>query len=101
MHFDPEQLMMFYIANQVASALVQALPPPNGNQWYNFFYKFFNLLVADFKTFAEQIPPPQIVATTTATKSLAKTVDASNAGNVSTVDTTTTTTAVTDQTAGR
>lgn len=52
MNFDPQQLMIFYIAYQVLSALIQALPAPNGNAWYNFFYKFVSLLIADFKTFA-------------------------------------------------
>jgi hypothetical protein len=53
-----EWLLIFWITNQVLSALVQALPPPNGNPWYTFFYKFMNLLTADFKSFAAQIPQP-------------------------------------------
>ena len=59
MTLDPQQLMLFYIANQVASALVQALPAPNGNAWYGFFFKFVSLLTADFKSFSKQLPIPQ------------------------------------------
>jgi hypothetical protein len=57
----PEQwLLIFYVANQVASALIQALPAPNGNPWYNFFYKFLSLLIADFKSFSATFPKPQL-----------------------------------------
>lgn len=55
-------LLIFYVANQIASALVQALPAPNGNSWYAFFYKFMNLLVADFKSYAAQFPAPKLPA---------------------------------------
>ena len=55
-------LLIFYVANQIASALVQALPAPNGNSWYAFFYKFMNLLVADFKSYAAQFPTPKLPA---------------------------------------
>ena len=47
-----ETFLLFYWGNQIASAFIQALPPPNGNQWYNFFYRFAALLIADFKTFS-------------------------------------------------
>jgi hypothetical protein len=66
MTIDPQQLMLFYIANQAASALVQALPAPNGNVVYQFFYKFVNLLTADFKTFSAQMPMPQFQYTLSA-----------------------------------
>ena len=68
MTFDPQQLMIFYIANQVISALVQALPAPNGNVLYGFGYKFLNLLTADFKTFSAQIPQPVLVDMTSTGK---------------------------------
>jgi hypothetical protein len=62
MVLDPTQLMLFYIANQVASALVQALPAPTQSSGvvYTFFYKFVSLLTADFKSFSSQLPTPQI-----------------------------------------
>jgi len=53
-----EWLLIFYITYLVLSAFVQALPAPNGNQWYNFLYKFLSLLIGDFKSFAAQIPQP-------------------------------------------
>jgi hypothetical protein len=55
--FSPEWLMIFYIANQVLSALIQSMPPPNGNAFYNFIYKFLSLLIADFKSFSLTAPP--------------------------------------------
>ena len=61
-----EWLMGFYIANQIASAFVQALPQPStdSSKMYIFIYKFANLLVADFKSFADKIPPPTVTKTT-------------------------------------
>jgi hypothetical protein len=70
--FSPEQLMLFYIANQIVSAFVQALPSPNGNQFYNFFYKFVSLLTADFKSFSSAMPK-QVSMTTKATGEIIQT----------------------------
>ena len=60
MTIDPQQLMIFYIANEILSALIQALPAPNGNKWYNFIYKFLSLLIADFKSFSTAMPMPTV-----------------------------------------
>ena len=56
--FTLEQLLILYVVNQVASALVQAAPIPveGGNQFYAFIYKFFTLLVGDFKSFMTKLP---------------------------------------------
>lgn len=66
-HFSLEWLMIFYIINQVASALVQSLPQPvdGGNQVYAFVFKFFSLLVADFKSFTTKIPSTGSTTATT------------------------------------
>jgi hypothetical protein len=55
-------LLVFYVANQVASALIQSLPVPTtaSSGWYVFIYKFMNLLIADFKSFTANLPPPGI-----------------------------------------
>ena len=50
--------LIFYVVNSVASALVQALPVPNGSVIYTFIYKFLSLLVADFKSFSATMPTP-------------------------------------------
>lgn len=55
--------LIFYVVNSVASALVQALPVPNGNVVYTFIYKFLSLLIADFKSFSATIPTPQLQLT--------------------------------------
>lgn len=59
-------LLIFYVANGVLSALVQALPAPDtsSSKMYVFFDKFMSLLIADFKTFAAQLPPPTITTST-------------------------------------
>ena len=53
-----EQILILYVINQVASALVQAAPIPveGGNQFYAFIYKFLTLLVGDFKSFMTKLP---------------------------------------------
>jgi hypothetical protein len=58
--FTFEQLLVLYVINQVSSALVQSLAPPQegGNQGYAFFYRFLTLLVGDFKSFMSKIPAP-------------------------------------------
>jgi hypothetical protein len=56
MQVSYEQFLIFYFGYQIFSALVQALPEPNGNVWYTFFYKFMSLLIADFKSFSAQMP---------------------------------------------
>ena len=62
MNFTAQMLLMFYVVNQVSSALIQALPSPNtaSNGLYIFIYKFLSLLIADFKSFAAQLPPPPL-----------------------------------------
>lgn len=56
MNFSLEQALVLYVSYQVASALVQALPPPaEGERWYAFGYRFLNLLVGDFKTFISAV----------------------------------------------
>ena len=61
--FSFEQLLILYVINQVASALIQSLPLPQegGNQFYAFFYKFLTLLVGDFKSFMSKLPAPGTV----------------------------------------
>jgi hypothetical protein len=55
-------LLIFYVANQVASALIQSLPVPTtaSNGLYVFVYKFLSLIIADFKSFTANLPPPGI-----------------------------------------
>ena len=65
MHFTIEQVTTFYVGYTVASALVQALPAPNGNQWYNTLYKFLNILIADFKSYAASVSPVVMTKITT------------------------------------
>jgi hypothetical protein len=63
----PEQwLLIFFVANLVLSALIQALPEPDttSSKGYVFTYKFLSLLISDFKSFAQKIPPPTITETT-------------------------------------
>lgn len=68
-HFSLEWLMIFYIINQVMSALIQSLPAPveGGNAVYAFFYKFLSLLIADFKSFTSKIPSQGSTNSTTQT----------------------------------
>jgi len=68
MHFTVQQLATFYVCYTIASALVQALPAPNGNQWYNPLSKFLSILISDFKRYAASIPQPVPVVTTSAGK---------------------------------
>lgn len=66
----PEQwLAIFFVANYFLSAVAQALPEPDttSSKGYIFFYKLFNLLIADFKSFAAKIPAPTITTTKGAT----------------------------------
>jgi hypothetical protein len=67
-----EQLLILYCINQVSSALVQALPTPveGGNAGYVFFYKFFTLLVGDFKSFSAKLPALNTVQITSPTGSV-------------------------------
>ena len=57
-----EWLLIFYIVNQVASALVQSLPDPttSSSGWYVFVYRFMTLLIADFKSFTNKLPTPDL-----------------------------------------
>jgi hypothetical protein len=58
--FNPEQAMMLYIANMLASAFVQSLPEPTAesNVLYKVMYKFLSLVVTDFKSFGAAVPVP-------------------------------------------
>jgi hypothetical protein len=58
--FNPEQAMMLYIANMLASAFVQSLPEPTAqsNVMYKVMYKFLSLVVTDFKSFGAAVPVP-------------------------------------------
>lgn len=53
-----QQLMWLFFINQISAAIVQSLEPPTSDSGagYKFFYKLSNLLIADFKTFAQKIP---------------------------------------------
>lgn len=57
-----QTLLIFFVANQVLSALIQALPQPTtaSNGVYVFTYKFLSLVIADFKSFSAQLPPPTV-----------------------------------------
>ena len=68
MHFSVEQVAVFYVVYMIASALVQALPAPNGNPWYNTLYKFLSILISDFKSYAASISQPVPVITVSAGK---------------------------------
>lgn len=62
MDITTQHLLEFYFANQLGSALVQALPvpQPNGSVVYLAVYKFLSLVVADFKSFSATLPAPTI-----------------------------------------
>ena len=49
--WDLKHVMMIYIILKVVSDFQQSLPEPNGNVFYNTFYKFFSLVVFDSKSF--------------------------------------------------
>lgn len=42
LHFD--EIFTTYVVFAVFSALLHAMPPPNGNKWYNFLYRFLHTL---------------------------------------------------------
>lgn len=54
--------LIFYVVNQVASAMIQSLPAPTtaSNGAYVFVYKFLSLIIADFKSFTTNLPIPGI-----------------------------------------
>lgn len=62
-----QQLLEIYVAYQILSAAVQSLSPPttSSNGFYVFCYKFSNLLIADFKSYAQKALPPATPTTTT------------------------------------
>jgi hypothetical protein len=63
--FNPDQAMMLYIANMLASAFVQSLlePTAESSGLYKVLYKFLSLVVTDFKSFSAAVPvPPGTVA---------------------------------------
>lgn len=82
-------LLLLFVINQVASALIQSMPTPTegGNQLYAFVYKFLTLLVGDFKSFMSKLPAigtaqvtlPSGAKTTVATSEVP--VSTENAGN--------------------
>jgi hypothetical protein len=80
----PLQLvLLFYVVNSVVSALVQALPVPNGSVIYTFVYKFLSLLTADFKSFSSMMPMPVLTIqnSTGQIDTVSKPVNASNTAN--------------------
>lgn len=80
----PLQLvLLFYVVNSVASALVQALPVPNGSVGYTFVYKFLSLLTADFKSFSSTMPMPvpTIQSSTGQIDTVSKPVNTPNTAN--------------------
>jgi hypothetical protein len=56
-------LLIFFVANQVLSALIQSLPVPvtTSSGFYVFIYKFLSLLISDFKSFTASFPTPTVV----------------------------------------
>ncbi len=78
-------VLLFYVVNSVASALVQALPVPNDNsgQFYTFIYKFLSLLTADFKSFSSIMPMPVLTTqnSTGQIDTVSKSVNTSNTAN--------------------
>lgn len=68
---NTEQLMAYYIINTLVSAFVQSLIPPDteSSKSYIVLYKFMSLIIADFKSFGANIPPPQLTATQSETVS--------------------------------
>ena len=76
--------LIFYVVNSVASALVQALPVPNGSVIYTFIYKFLSLLVADFKSFSATMPTPVLTtqSSTGQIDTVSKPVNTSNTTNI-------------------
>ncbi len=78
-------VLLFYVVNSVASALVQALPVPNDNsgQFYTFIYKFLSLLTADFKSFSSTMPMPVLTtqSSTGQIDTVSKPVNPSNTTN--------------------
>lgn len=46
LHLD--DILSTYAAIAIFSALLQAMPPPNGNKWYNFLYRFLHALAANW-----------------------------------------------------
>jgi hypothetical protein len=76
-------VLLFYVVNSVASALVQALPVPNGSVGYTFIYKFLSLLTADFKSFSSTMPMPvpTIQSSTGQIDTVSKPINTSNTAN--------------------
>lgn len=58
LNLNVQQILEMYVAFQIFSAFVQSLPIPveGGNVFYASFYKFINLIAADFKGFVSKIP---------------------------------------------
>jgi hypothetical protein len=76
-------VLLFYVVNSIASALVQALPVPNGSVGYTFVYKFLSLLTADFKSFSSTLPMPVLTIqnSTGQIDTVSKPVNAPNTAN--------------------
>jgi len=66
MNIPYQWLLIYYMTNMVASAMVQSLPVPTtaSSGWYVFIYKFLSLLIADFKSLTASLPPPGITVGT-------------------------------------
>lgn len=56
---NPQQIVDIYIAFILLSALVQSLPPltEKSGPIYSTIYRFLNILVADFKSYAAKRLP--------------------------------------------
>jgi predicted membrane protein len=74
MNLSVQWLLVFYVANQILSCMVQALPEPTSTSGmgYRFVYKFLSLLIADFKSFSDTLPKP-VLTTSTSTGSITTT----------------------------
>lgn len=56
-NFQFDQILTTYVGISVFSALLQALPPPNGNKWYTFVYRFLHAFAANWDKM--KLPPKE------------------------------------------
>jgi hypothetical protein len=58
-NLNATQLLEMYVAYQLLSAVVQSLDAPTetSNGAYRFIYKFLSLVIADFRSYAQKMPP--------------------------------------------
>jgi hypothetical protein len=88
MNFSIQTLLVFYVANQVLSALIQSLPSPTtaSNGLYVFIFKFLSLLIADFKSFTAQLPPPPLLTSGSSSTTIVSTVGPVSSSQQATVE---------------